>query len=697
MYDKELAKKLKKILQEYIGNELKAKELASLAKVDKNKRKDVIHTLNKLRKNGEIGYNNHRYFIPKKAPANKQLIGTFDARPLAKNKSFAFVICPDYDVYISSEDTLNAFHNDTVQIDIKYTRKHKKYGIVTKIVKRFKEHFVGNVSKYKGRYYLLPDNHRIHSDFEIKKLNNASSGQKVILKVLYWGDRHLNKLPYGEVSEILGKAGEPEVETLAVIKDYNLPLTFPEAVIQELKDIEPEIRQQDYENRQDFRDLPTFTIDPASAKDYDDAISLIKNKEKWELYVHIADVTHYIHPQSQLFAEAVNRGNSYYFPQRVIPMLPEKISNKICSLRPYEDKLTLTVKTVMNNDFKILNQNVYESVICSDARFSYAEIDDLFEGKQTDIEPELADTLKNMRKLSQYLSKQRIKEGYLNFNLPETEYIFDDEGHIIDLQRSRETDSHKLIENFMVLANEFIAKKLSHKPTIYRVHEDPDEDRLYELQQLLKFYRIKMKLNDDLNRCLQNTLEKMPNAKYHRVFDRMILRSMKKAHYDIKNRGHFALAMNNYTHFTSPIRRLCDLIIHHQIKSVLSQQNDFFSKKDLAEYADTASEKELVADESEREIDLKNKIKFMKSKVGETYKGMIISVLPKSLIVELERYPVTGIVDITNLKDDYYVFYDKNMSFSGRSSGKSYKLMDELEVTVARVEDDIYFQPIVKE
>lgn len=697
MYDKELAKKLKKILQEYIGNELKAKELASLAKVDKNKRKDVIHTLNKLRKNGEIGYTNHRYFIPKKAPANKQLIGTFDARPLAKNKSFAFVICPDYDVYISSEDTLNAFHNDTVQIDIKYTRKHKKYGIVTKIVKRFKEHFVGNVSKYKGRYYLLPDNHRIHSDFEIKKLNNASSGQKVILKVLYWGDRHLNKLPYGEVSEILGKAGEPEVETLAVIKDYNLPLTFPEAVIQELKDIEPEIRQQDYENRQDFRDLPTFTIDPASAKDYDDAISLIKNKEKWELYVHIADVTHYIHPQSQLFAEAVNRGNSYYFPQRVIPMLPEKISNKICSLRPYEDKLTLTVKTVMNNDFKILNQNVYESVICSDARFSYAEIDDLFEGKQTDIEPELADTLKNMRKLSQYLSKQRIKEGYLNFNLPETEYIFDDEGHIIDLQRSRETDSHKLIENFMVLANEFIAKKLSHKPTIYRVHEDPDEDRLYELQQLLKFYRIKMKLNDDLNRCLQNTLEKMPNAKYHRVFDRMILRSMKKAHYDIKNRGHFALAMNNYTHFTSPIRRLCDLIIHHQIKSVLSQQNDFFSKKDLAEYADTASEKELVADESEREIDLKNKIKFMKSKVGETYKGMIISVLPKSLIVELERYPVTGIVDITNLKDDYYVFYDKNMSFSGRSSGKSYKLMDELEVTVARVEDDIYFQPIVKE
>jgi ribonuclease R len=694
MYDKKLAKKLKKILQQNAGKKMKAKELAIAANVKKNKRKNVIHTLNKLKKQGEVNYSNKGYFYRRNSASQKQIVGTFDARPLAKNKSFAFVICPEHDIFISSEDTLNAFHNDTVQIEIKYSRRHRKYGVVTKVIKRFKEHFVGNVRKYKGRYYLEPDNHRIHTDFEIKKLNDAQSGQKVILKILYWGDRHLNKLPYGEVSEILGKAGEPEVETLAVIKDYDLPLTFPEAVTKELKSIEP---KTSFQNRQDFRDLLTFTIDPASAKDYDDAVSLLKNHDKWELYVHIADVAEYIHPQSNLFAEAMNRGNSYYFPQRVIPMLPEKISNKICSLRPFEDKLTLTVKTIMDKDYKVLSQNVYESVIRSDARFSYQEIDELFAGNETEIEPELAETLHNMRKLSHYLSRQRIKEGYLNFNLSETEYVFDDEGHIIDLQRSKETDSHKLIENFMLLANEFIAKKLSHKSTIYRVHEDPDEDRLYDMQQLLKFYKIKIKLSDNLNASLQEALEKMPNQKYHRVFDRMILRSMKKAHYDVKNRGHFGLAMQNYTHFTSPIRRLCDLIVHHQIKSDLRRKNDRFSKKELKDHAQIASEKELIADESEREIDLKNKIKFMKRKVGEAYQGMIISVRPKSLIVELDRYPVTGIIDITNLKDDYYEYYDKNMSFTGRSSGKTYKLMDELEVTVARVEDDIYLQPFIKE
>ncbi|MDY6914893.1 MAG: ribonuclease catalytic domain-containing protein, partial [Candidatus Cloacimonadota bacterium] len=271
-----------------------------------------------------------------------------------------------------------------------------------------------------------------------------------------------------------------------------------------------------------------------------------------------------------------NRGNSYYFPQKVIPMLPEKISNKLCSLRPYEDKLTLTVKTVFDNNFQIKKQEVTESIIRSDARFSYEEIDKLFDGHDIDIEPELVEMLNNMRKLSKKLSKQRVKEGYLNFNLPDTEYLFDDEGNIVHLKRSKETDSHKLIENFMLVANEFIAKKLSHKPTIYRVHEDPDEDRLYDLQNLLKFYRIKMKLNEDLNATLQAALNKMPNQKYHRVFDRMILRSMKKAHYDTKNNGHFGLAMQNYTHFTSPIRRLCDLVIHHQIKSDLRKEKEKF-------------------------------------------------------------------------------------------------------------------------
>lgn len=690
MYDKQLAHNLKKFLEDNKDSSYKIKDLTKHLHIKKHKHKDLIDTLFKLARDEEIILKNRRYSA-KHIKVSTYVTGKFDATSLAKNKSFAFVIGKEEDIYISSEDTLNAYHGDIVEVEVKYARNHKRYGIIIKIVERKHDSFVGTVQEYNGKYYLQPDNSKIHTELLINDISNAKPGEKVVLKILNWGNRDLQKLPVGNIIEILGKAGDPEVEILSIIKQYELPLTFPENVLQELNNIHLEIPQEEIIRRTDLRKLTTITIDPASAKDFDDAVSLEKNEDEFTLYVHIADVAHYVSHSSNLFAEAVKRGNSYYFPKKVIPMLPEKISNKVCSLRPFEEKLTLTMKTVYNADFSIKSQEVVESVIKSDARFNYDEIDAHFEGEKK-IDKELVIMLDDMRKLSSALSVKNIKHGYLSLNIPETEFIFDEDGHITDLQRSRQTESHKLIENFMLVANEFVAKRLSAKPTIYRIHEEPEEEKLVKLKKLVRNYSLKFDLGKERHIALQELLNSLPDESHHRVFDKVVLRSMKRAKYTIQNMGHFGLALQNYTHFTSPIRRICDLVVHHQIKDKLNSQQERFDKNRLIQIAESATENEMIADEAEREVDLKNKLNFIKKHLGEEFEGIIVAIRPALMIVELDRYPVTGIVEISSLKDDYYNFMEEHMRLVGRKSGKIYKLTDNVKVFISRVDDDIYFQ-----
>ncbi|MCD4796419.1 MAG: ribonuclease R [Candidatus Cloacimonetes bacterium] len=693
MYDKRLAHKVKKYLEVNKDNRLKIKDIAKAIHLKKHKHKDLVDTLFKLVRDEEIHLKNRRYSAIRIKTAD-YIQGTFDATSLAKNRSFAFVTGREEDIYISGEDTLNAYHGDIVEVEVKYSRNHKRYGIIIKIVERKHDSFVGTVQEYKGKYYLQPDNSKIHTDLLIDELSNAKPGEKVVLKILNWGNREYQRLPVGNIIEVLGKAGDPEVEILSIIKQYELPLTFPDYVLSELKHLPDEIPDDEIARRKDLRNITTFTIDPASAKDFDDAISLESSEQGCDLYVHIADVAHYVQPKSKLFSEAVNRGNSYYFPKKVIPMLPEKISNKICSLRPFEDKLTVTVHTKFDHEFKIRSQEVYESVIRSNARFSYEEIDNFFDGEDINIEKELANVLKKMRKLSSALLQQRLEKGYLLLNIPETEFIFDEDGHISDLQRSRQTESHKMIENFMLIANEFVAKQLFKQKTIYRIHEEPDEKKIYELKEVAAKYQIEFKIENNLNNTLQVLLESMPDEDHHRVFDRMILRNMKRAKYSVDNYGHFGLAMQDYTHFTSPIRRLCDLTVHHQIKAKINSSSILFSPQKLFDLAGIATEKEMLADEAEHEVNLKNKIIFMKKKLGEEYSGIIVGVRPSKMIIELDRYPITGIVSISTLKDDYYEFYEQNLCFIGRKTGKIYKLTDKVKILVSKIDDDIYFQLI---
>ena len=697
MFDKKISYQIIKLLSENIHYTFKIKEIAKKIRIKKHKYKDLIDTLFKLTKEGKIFQKSRKYSYQKKINFQKYVTGKFDARPLAKNKSFAFILTDEDDLFISEEDTLTAYHNDLVEAEVQFSRKKKKYGIVTKIIKRDKDSIVGTIMKYQNRFYLVPDNSPIHTNFLINKIAGAKNGEKALLKITNWGNREMMKLPAGDIIEILGKAGEPEVETLSVIKHFELPLFFRDSVLEELREITDNISEKDKSERKDFRDLITITIDPVSAKDFDDAVSLEKTENGWKLYVHIADVAHYILPRSELFKEAKKRGNSYYFPKKVIPMLPEKISNKICSLRPFEEKLTITVIIEFDQDHEIIEQNVVESMIKSNTRLTYEEVDALFNDEENDIDPAIAEILFRMKRLSSSLSAGKKKKGYLFFDLPETEYIFDEEGYITDLKRSQETESHVLIENFMLLANEFVAKFLSSKNTIYRIHEKPDEQEIGQIKEIAERFDLNFKRKKNLNRSLQMLLDSMPDDTYHRVFDRIILRYLKKAKYEIRNSGHFGLALSNYTHFTSPIRRICDLTVHHQIKSILHSFANPFSKKELIELAKIASEKEIIADEAEREVDLKNKKIFMKKKIGEVFKGIICSIKSAVILVELDALPIIGLIELSSLTDDYYDFYERKNCLIGKRKGKIYKLLDKVIVQVITVTDDIYFRFIDKQ
>ena len=719
MFDSKIAYKVKNLLSVNRDQHFKIKDIARDIRLKKHKHKDLIDTLFILGKEEKIAVKGRTYSYknteskrsrkarqegrsPRSSDGNSQhkvLQGTFDATSLARNKSYAFVITDSVDVFVSAEDTLNAYHKDKVEVEVRYGRQGKQFGIITRIVERAREQIVGKVQDYRGQYLLIPDNSRIHTNFMINKkdipLKNTKD-MKVVLQVTNWGNRELQKLPAGEIVEILGKAGDPDVEVLSVIKQYGLPLTFPDEVLAELNDLSDEITEEEIVLRHDLRDLPTLTIDPASAKDFDDAISFISTDNGYKLYVHIADVAHYVKPGMKLFEEAAKRGNSFYFPKRVIPMLPEKISNKICSLRPFEEKLTVTVQTNLDKNYRIASQEVYESIIKSNVRFNYEEIDELFEGKETKIEPEISKILFEMKKISAFLLEKRKQKGYLHFNLPETEFIFDEEGHISDLQRSSETESHQLIENFMLIANEYIAIRLSKQNTMYRIHENPDEKKLLNMKDIVKRYEMQLNLKQNYNYALQQLLDDMPSPLYHRVFDRMILRSMKRARYSVENEGHFGLAIQNYTHFTSPIRRLCDLIVHHQIKDLINERKEKFTRKEIFDYAGVGTEQESLADESEREVEMKNKLIFMKKKLGEEYDGIVIGVKPTGLIVEIDRYPITGVIPISSIKGEYLEYDDRYMMLIGKSSGLIFKLTDKVKVQVSNIDDEVKFQLIKK-
>ncbi|MFO7660236.1 MAG: VacB/RNase II family 3'-5' exoribonuclease [Candidatus Cloacimonadaceae bacterium] len=628
-------------------------------------------------------------------PSPNLIEGTFDATPLARNFSYAFVRTEQGDFFVSSEDTLNAFHGDTVAIEPFFRNGKSDYCYVRKVVKRASETLAGDIQQSRDRYYFICSNPKIHQWFDVSDLGNAVPNQKVMLQVTNWGNRTMSKPPVGKVIEVLGESGNPETELLAVIRQNNLPLEFPDYLSDEIEVLPEEIDPEEIRGRKDYRNLITFTIDPSSAKDYDDAISLENTDSGWRLFVHIADVAHYIKLDSKLFGECLNRGNSYYFPRKVIPMLPEKLSNRVCSLRQNEDKLTMTVVTEFDKKGNVKRQSLYESVINSNSRLAYEQVDDLFDGKTVEIPEEVIKAIFSARELSRLLTASRLKAGYLFFDLPETEYLYDEEGFVHQMKQSVETESHKLIENFMLVANQYVAEILTQQApvTMYRVHELPDMEKLERLSILLGYYGLSISFKESMNRSLQELLLSFPDESFHKVFDRLILRSLKKAKYTVEHLPHFGLAIETYTHFTSPIRRLCDLVVHHLCKTYIihSAQNKF-TKKQVIQYSTIASEKELVADEAERDIErVMNRI-YMKEHIGDIYEGIIVGTNSSSIFIQLEKIPISGILKISQLPKGKWNYNDEGKRFLNERTGDYYQLMDTVQVQVIQVSDDVYFE-----
>lgn len=705
MKNYKISERLTELFKQNRYKPLSFNEIVGELKLTKKEKAILSETLNELVAEGVLRKKSRKFWpIPSKREYEepirevshpKHLEGTFDATPLARNLSFAFVRTEKGDFFIGAEDTMNAYHGDKVLIDPRFRGKKADRGYVRKIVKRANEILAGDINFSGKRKIFISGNQKIHNWFEVQDAGEAKEGEKVVLQVTNWGNPLLSKMPAGNVIEVLGPSGDPQVELLAVIRQYQLPLEFPDEVLEEVQQVKTEISRTELSGRLDLRDRYTFTIDPASAKDFDDAISVESTTKGWRLSVHIADVSHYVKPGSAIFKEAVKRGNSFYFPKKVIPMLPELLSNKVCSLRPDEEKLTLSVITDFNREGKILNQRMAESIVKSNYRLSYEQVDALFDGEEIDLPEELVRALNEARKLSAVLSQKRMEQGYIFFDLPELEYEYDDEGFIHRFTLAQETESHKLIENFMLVANEYAAKQLSRlSPTsLYRIHENPDMEKIERLIELLSHYGISYYDRGSLNASMQYLLNSLPSPQYHKVFDHIILRSMKKAQYSIRHIRHFGLGMENYTHFTSPIRRLCDLVIHQLCKTYLIRSEQVkFTKEQMKHFASTASEQELLADQAERDIERVYSTAYMKKFIGERFSGTVISAKSAGLVVRLDQIPVNGLIRAEQLPRGRWIYKDKEMRFINPSNLNYFQLLDKVLVQIMEVSDDIYLE-----
>ncbi len=521
------------------------------------------------------------------------------------------------------------------------------------------------------------------------------TGHKVVVEITDYGEDRRN--PEGKVIEILGHINDPGVDILSVIRRYELAVEFPEEVYAEIEHLGTEVAKADKKGREDLRDLLTITIDGADAKDLDDAVSLKRlGNGNFELGVHIADVSHYVRENTALDKEAYARGTSVYLVDRVIPMLPHKLSNGICSLNPHVDRLALSCLMEVNGRGEVVSHRILESIINSDYRMTYTAVREILEdGTPALLEQyaEILPMLEDMEELRQILGEKRRKRGSVNFDLPESKIILDENGKPIDIKPYEKSIATNMIEEFMLVCNETIAENSfwQEMPFMYRSHQEPDEDKLEKMEQFLRGfgYYLRKKDGEIHPRELQKVLQKAEETDEERIITRMVLRSMMQARYTAENGGHFGLAAKYYCHFTSPIRRYPDLEIHRMIKKMLHGELDekasAYYRRKMPDWAKHCSKQERVAEDAERDTDALKKVEFMEDKVGQIYEGIISGVTNWGIYVELPN-TIEGMVALSQMDDDYYEFDEKKMLVFGKRTKKSYRLGDKVVVSVAKVD-----------
>ena len=644
--------------------------------------------LSELKENDYISEtDNHKYRLNNHGI---EMTGTFQRKSNGKN---SFI--PDdggEPIFIAERNSAHAMNGDKVRIAFYAKRRGRTAeGEVVEILERANDTFVGTLEVSKSYAFLVTENRTLANDIFIPrdKLKGGKSGDKAVVKVTEWPDRAKN--PIGQVIDILGRAGDNNTEMHAILAEYGLPYAYPAAVEKAADRIPDEIPDEEIARREDFRKVTTFTIDPKDAKDFDDALSIRRLPDGlWEVGVHIADVTYYVKEDSLIDKEAERRATSVYLVDRTIPMLPERLCNFLCSLRPNEEKLAYSVVFKMNDKAEVKDSRVVHTLIKSDRRFTYEEAQHIIETGEGDYKDEML----QLDKLAKVLRENRFKAGAINFDRYEVKFEIDEKGKPVSVYFKVSKDANKLVEEFMLLANRTVAEKIGivpkgKKPKVfpYRIHDLPDPEKLENLSQFIARFGYKLRTTGnkaDVSKSINRLLDDIQGKKEENLIETVSIRAMQKARYSVHNIGHYGLAFDYYTHFTSPIRRYPDMMVHRLLTKYLDEHGRSVSEKKYEALCEHSSAMEQLAASAERASVKYKQVEFMSEHLGQTYDGVISGITEWGIYVELNENKCEGMIPIRDLDDDYYEFDEKNYCLRGRRKKRTYSLGDAITIQVAR-------------
>lgn len=682
--------KRKKVIYDFICDDfyvpMKVKEIATVLQITKEQRPELQKILDTLVEEGKISLSKRGKYSKGQA---KRIMGTFQAN--ARGFGFVMIEGEEEDIFIPGENVNGAFQGDEVECVLTGTPNgRRKEGKIVRVISHNVKKIVGYYEKSKSFGFVRPDNQRYLKDIYIPagKEMGAMTGHKVIVELTSYGEEHAK--PEGRIVEIIGHINDPGTDILSIVKDYDLPTEFPEKVLNQAVRVGKDVTEADMEGRMDLRDWQMVTIDGEDAKDLDDAVSLTMEDENYRLGVHIADVTNYVQERSALDREALKRGTSVYLADRVIPMLPHKLSNGICSLNAGENRLALSCIMLVSPSGEVIDHQIAETVIRVDKRMSYTGVSKVLAGEEMALKEDEAfvPMILRMKELSGIIRERRGKRGSIDFDFPETKIELDENGKAINVKPYERNSATKIIEDFMLLANETVAEEYFWRelPFLYRTHEVPDEEKIRKLSTFINNFGYNIHVRNEVQpKEIQKLLCKVEGTPEEAMISRLALRSMKQAKYTTENTGHFGLAAKYYTHFTSPIRRYPDLQIHRIIKEnlrgKLTESRIEHYDKILPEVATQCSERERLADETEREVVKLKKAEYMKSHIGEEYEGVISGITKWGIYVELPN-TVEGLVHVTDMWDDHYNFIEQTYEMVGEHTGKTYKLGQTVKIRV---------------
>lgn len=690
--DKELFEKKKNLICELIQDEMyvpmKEKEMAVFMQVAREDRKEFSRMLNELLAESRISITSKGKYMK----ADEHIVtGTFISN--ARGFGFVEVEGREEDLFIPDTKTGGAFHLDTVQVKLLPGQRGKRQEAeIIRIVSHGTTQIVGTFQKSPKFGFVVPDNMKLSADIfvPIERSKGAVDGHKVVVELTDYGNEH--KKPEGKVIEILGHINDPGVDILSIVKNFGLPVEFEEKVLNQAQRVAEDVSEMDRQGREDLRSVSMVTIDGEDAKDLDDAVSVSREGENYLLGVHIADVTNYVQENSALDREALKRGTSVYLVDRVIPMLPHTLSNGICSLNEGVDRLALSCIMTVNPKGEVIDYRIVESVICVDRRMSYTSVKKILEDEDKDECKEYEEFVPMfvlMEELAGILRAKRKKRGSIDFDFPETKILLDREGHPMEIKPYERNTATKIIEDFMLLANETVAQHFYwlELPFVYRIHDNPDPEKIAKLCTFISNFGYGMKTSKEEvhPKEVQKLLTKIEGTPEEALISRLTLRSMRQAKYSVENSGHFGLACEYYSHFTSPIRRYPDLQIHRiikeQLRGRLKENRVSHYQEILPQIADHSSKMERRADEAERETNKLKKTEYMEGHIGERFEGVISGITSWGIYVELPN-TVEGLIHVSALSGDYFYYDEANYEMVGRDTGKKYKLGERIAIVV---------------